>query len=62
MGNSAHVVVPVEQHEEHRDRGWEQQEAVLRERVGVEQTAPVADADLVLHLLVVAIERREVDV
>lgn len=60
--NSAHIVVPVEQHQQHRDRRREQQEAVLRERVGVEQATPVANADLVLHLLVVPIERREVDV
>lgn len=62
MDNSAHVVVPVEQHEEHRDSGREQQEAVLRERIGVEHTAPVTNTDLVLHLLVVAIERRKVNV
>ena len=55
-------MIPVKQHQQHTDRRREQQQPILRERIGVEHTAPVTNTDLVLHLLVVAIERREVNV
>lgn len=55
-------MVPVEQHQQRAHGRGEQEQPVLRKDVGVEQPAPVEHADLLLRVLVVAVQRREVDV
>ena len=61
-GDTAYVMVPVEEGEQDADRGREQQQTVLGESVGDEKAAPIPDADLVLGLLVVSVQGREIDV
>jgi len=55
-------MVAVEQNQENTDGGREQKQPILREHIGVQQTATVAHADFVLFLLVDAVEGSKVDV
>ena len=58
----AYVVVTVEQNQENADGGREQKQPILREHIRVQQTPTVAHADLVLFLLVDAIEWCKIDI
>ena len=57
-----HVVVAVEQNEQHADRGWEEEQPVLGEGVGDKEPTPVADTYLVQLLVAVAVQRRKIDI
>jgi len=55
-------VITVEQNQENANGGREQEQPILREYIGAQQTATVAHADFVLFLLVDAVEWGKVDV
>lgn len=58
----AHVVIPVEQHQQGRYGGRQQEETVLSEYIRVKQTSPIMQPHAALLLRVVSVQRREVDV
>ena len=55
-------MIPIEQHEQHADGRWKQQKTVLSKRVGKNHSAAIVNADIVQCLLVISIQRREVDI
>ena len=63
LENMTYVVVAAEEHEQCRRSRRHEDESVLGEGVGVEETAPlVLVADRILFLLVRAVQDREVEV
>ena len=55
-------MVPVKEGEKHADSRREEQQTVFGEGVGDEETAPILFTDLILRLLVVAVQRRKIDI
>lgn len=55
-------MIAVEEDQEHGDGGRQQEQSILREDIGKQQTATIADTDFVLLRLIDAIEGSEVDV
>ena len=55
-------MVPVEESKEHADSRREQQQTVFGESVGDKEAAPVTYTNLVLRLLVVPVQGREIDI
>lgn len=57
-----HVVVSVEQDQEHTDCRRKQQEPILSKRIGMQSSPSVPGANFVLGFLVGPVERRQVNV
>ena len=61
-GHFTYIVVAAEEHKEHADSGWKQKQTVLGEDVVVQVACAIALADFILSSLVMAIQRRKVDI